>query len=148
MSWSSAGGKPGSRWVVTSAERGLSFVIADSNPEVGHMWRSRWRSLKLFTAGQYNGLPGMRFPADPDTYPGKDDVADFLRTYVEKFELPVRLSTTVTRLSRSGARYLAETTTGPIEADQVVVATGPFQVPFTPEIADAARRRGNPASQR
>ena len=66
------------------------------------MWRSRWRSLKLFTAGQYNGLPGMPFPADPDTYPGKDDVADFLRSYVEKFELPVRLSTTVTRLSAIG----------------------------------------------
>jgi putative flavoprotein involved in K+ transport len=117
------------------AERGLSFVIADSNPEVGHVWRSRWQSLKLFTAGQYNDLPGMRFPADPDTYPGKDDVADFLRAYAEKLELPVRLNTTVTCVSRSGARYLAETTTGPIEADQVVVATGPFQIPFTPHIA-------------
>lgn len=117
------------------AERGLSFVIADSNPEVGHLWRSRWQSLKLFTAGQFNNLPGMRFPADPDAYPGKDDVADFLRAYAEKFELPVRLNTTVTRLSSSGSNYLAETTTGPIEADQVVVATGPFQIPSTPEIA-------------
>ena len=44
------------------AERGLSFVIADANPEVGHMWRSRWQSLKLFTAGQYNDLPGMALP--------------------------------------------------------------------------------------
>ena len=47
------------------AERGLSFVIADANPEVGHIWRSRWQSLKLFTAGQYNNLPGMPFPAEP-----------------------------------------------------------------------------------
>ncbi len=130
------GGQAGLAMGRCLSERGVSFVIADSNPEVGDMWRSRWRSLKLFTAGQYNGLPGMPFPADPDTYPGKDDVADFLRSYVEKFELPVRLSTTVTRLSRSGARYLAETTTEPIEADQVVVATGPFQVPFTPKAAD------------
>ena len=63
------------------AERGRSFVIADANPEVGHVWRSRWQSLKLFTAGQYNDLPGMSFPAERDTYPGKDDVADFLRDY-------------------------------------------------------------------
>ena len=119
------------------AERGLRFVIADANSEVGHMWRSRWRSLKLFTAGQYNDLPGMTFPAVRDTYPGKDDVADFLRAYVERFELPVRLNTTVTRLSRADdGRYRAETTTGPIRADQVVVATGPFQVPFTPALAD------------
>jgi putative flavoprotein involved in K+ transport len=118
------------------AARGLSFVIADSGPEVGHMWRSRWQSLKLFTAGQYNNLPGMPFPAEPDSYPGKDEVADFLQSYAAKFDLPVRLNTTVTRLSRSDdGRYLAETTTGPIEADQVVVATGPFQVPFTPKLA-------------
>lgn len=114
------------------AERGLTFVIADANPEVGHMWRSRWQSLKLFTAGQYNNLPGMEFPAARDSYPGKDKVADFLQAYVDRFELPVRLNTTVTRLSRADdGGYLAETSTGPIRADQVVVATGPFQVPFT-----------------
>ena len=131
------GGQAGLAMGYHLAERGLSFVIADANPEVGHMWRSRWQSLKLFTAGQYNNLPGMAFPAARDTYPGKDDVADFLQAYVEKFELPVRLNTTVTRLSRADdGGYLAETTTGPIRADQVVVATGPFQVPFTPAIAN------------
>ena len=118
------------------AEQGLRFVIADANPEVGHMWRSRWQSLKLFTAGQYNDLPGMPFPAEPDTYPGKDAVADFLAAYVAEFSSrcacarPDRLS-----LGDHG-RYLAETTTGAIKADQVVIATGPFQVPFTPPVAD------------
>ena len=49
----------------------------------------------------------------------------------------MRLNTTVTRLTRTdNGGYLAETTTGPIRADQVVVATGPFQVPFTPPIAN------------
>jgi putative flavoprotein involved in K+ transport len=119
------------------AARGLSFLIADASPEVGHSWRSRWQSLKLFTAGQYNDLPGMSFPAEPDTYPGKDAVADFLEAYVAELGLPLRLNTTVTRLTRGDdGRYRAETTTGPIEADQVVVATGPFQVPFTPAVAD------------
>jgi putative flavoprotein involved in K+ transport len=130
------GGQAGLAMGYHLAERGLSFVIADANPEVGHMWRSRWQSLKLFTAGQYNDLPGMRFPAERDSYPGKDEVADFLQAYAAKYELPVRLNTTVTRLSRThNDRYLAETTTGPIEADQVVVATGPFQAPFVPSIA-------------
>jgi putative flavoprotein involved in K+ transport len=130
------GGQAGLAMGYYLAERGLSFLIADASPEVGHMWRSRWQSLKLFTAGQYNNLPGMRFPAKRDAYPGKDDVADFLRDYAARFELPVRPETAVTRLTREDGRYRAETTTGPIEADQVVVATGPFQVPFTPDVAD------------
>ena len=119
------------------AERGLSFLIADANSEIGQAWRSRWHSLRLFTAGQYNDLPGMPFPAARDTYPGKDDVADFLQSYAARFDLPVRLNTTVTRLCRGerGA-YTAETTSGPIRAQQVVIATGPFQVPFVPGIAD------------
>ena len=131
------GGQAGLAMGYYLAERGLSFVIADANPEVGQIWRSRWQSLKLFTAGRYNNLPGMPFPAEREAYPGKDDVADFLRAYVETFELPVRPNTTVTRLTRTDDDgYLAETTTGPIRADQVVVATGPFQVPFTPPIAN------------
>ena len=28
---------------------------------------------------QYAGLPGLAFPAPPDTYPTKDQVADYLR---------------------------------------------------------------------
>jgi putative flavoprotein involved in K+ transport len=130
------GGQSGLAMGYHLAERGLSFVIADANPEVGHMWRSRWQSMKLFTAGQYNNLPGMEFPAARDSYPGKDEVADFLQAYVERFELPVRLNTTVTRLSRADdGGYVAETTTGTIRAHQVVVATGTFQVPSTPELA-------------
>jgi putative flavoprotein involved in K+ transport len=131
------GGQAGLAMGYHLAERGLPFVIADAGPEVGHTWRSRWRSLKLFTAGRYNGLPGMGFPATGDSYPGKDAVADFLQSYVLRFELPVRVNTLVTRLSRvDDGGYLAETTTGQIRAEQVVVATGPFQVPFTPTIAD------------
>jgi putative flavoprotein involved in K+ transport len=131
------GGQAGLAMGYRLADRGLSFVIADANPEIGHTWRSRWQSLKLFTAGKYNNLPGMSFPAAPDSYAGKDDVADFLQAYAARFALPVRLNTSVIRVTRGDRdTYLAETTTGPIEAAQVVIATGPFQVPFVPEIAE------------
>jgi putative flavoprotein involved in K+ transport len=45
------------------AKRGLRFVILDAGPEIGHVWRSRWDSLTLFTPAQYSGLPGMAFPS-------------------------------------------------------------------------------------
>ena len=115
--------------------RGLDFAIVDGRADVGDSWRSRWTSLTLFTAAQNDGLPGKPFPAPFDTYPNKDDVADFLRDYAAEFELPVRLNSKVTALSRTDEGYVAETASGRIEAKQVVVATGPFQEPFTPEIA-------------
>jgi putative flavoprotein involved in K+ transport len=51
--------------------------------------------------GRYDNLPGLPFPAAPDTYPGKDDVADYLRAYAARFELRVRLNPNVASLTRS-----------------------------------------------
>jgi putative flavoprotein involved in K+ transport len=114
--------------------RGQRFQILDAAPEVGHTWRLRWESLRLFTAAQYDNLPGMAFPAPRDTYPSKDDVADFLCAYAGKFQLPVVLDTKVTSLRRDEF-YEAQTDKGPIRARNVVIATGPFQSPFIPAIA-------------
>jgi putative flavoprotein involved in K+ transport len=41
----------------------------------------RWDSLKLFTPARYSGLPGMPFHGEPDSYPGRDDVASYLTEY-------------------------------------------------------------------
>src|SRR6266581_6639292 len=72
------------------AQRGLRFVILDAGTETGHVWRSRWDSLTLFTPAQYSGLPGVAFPSPKDTYPSKDDVATYLESYISAFDLPVR----------------------------------------------------------
>ena len=80
-------------------EQGIrSFLLIDAGPEVGHVWRNRWDSLRLFTPAEYDALPGMPFPAPAGTYPTKDQVADYLRGYAAAFELPVRLNTRLTRL--------------------------------------------------
>ena len=117
-------------------EQGItSFLLLDAGPEVGHMWRSRWDSLRLFTPAEYDALPGTPFPAPAGTYPTKDEVADYLRGYAAAFELPVRLNTRVTRLTKTGDTFHADTSTGPITAGQVVIATGPFQTPIVPTLA-------------
>src|SRR5918996_628551 len=117
------------------AQRGFRFKILDANAELGDTWRWRWDSLKLFTPAQYDSLPGMPFPAPKDTYPGKDEVADFLKTYAEAFGLPVQLNAAVRSLALEGGIYVARTDQDEFAAKQVVVATGPFQVPFVPELA-------------
>jgi putative flavoprotein involved in K+ transport len=118
------------------ARRGVKFVILDAGSDIGQVWRSRWDSLTLFTPAQYSGLPGMAFPSPKDTYPSKDDVASYLQSYVFAFDLPVKLNAKVTSLSEREGKYLVRTADEGITADQVVVATGPFQVPFVPPVAE------------
>src|SRR3954453_22434553 len=120
------GGQAGPARGYHLAQRGLRFQILDSGPEIGAVWRSRWDSLRLFTSGRYDNLPGLPFPAGADTYPGKDDVADYLAAYAARCELPVRVDTTVTALTRAeNGSYLVKAGADELETDQVVVATGP-----------------------
>ncbi len=119
------------------ADRGADFLLLDAAPEVGHSWRSRWDSLRLFSPAQYDSLPGRPFPAPADTHPGKDAVADYLADYADHFSLPVRLHSPVLRLHRDPhGTYTATTPTGTVRARQAVVATGPFQSPYVPAVAD------------
>ena len=123
------------------SRHGLRFLLVDGAPELGHSWRSRWDSLRLFTPTEYSGLPGLPFPAPPGTYPSKDLVASYLKAYAARFDLPVMLNTQVQHVDRSpasssqeGGFFRVTTSQGTLWARQVVVATGPFQQPNIPRV--------------
>jgi putative flavoprotein involved in K+ transport len=117
------------------ARQGRDFVILEAAEEPAAAWRERWDSLKLFTPVRYNSLPGLTFPGEPGSYPGRDDVAAYLIHYVRHFDLPVALGSRVRSIRKANGGYSVELDDRTYEAQQVVVATGPFQVPFTPAIA-------------
>ena len=108
------------------ARRGREFVILDAGRRVGDNWRSHWDSLRLYSPARVAGLPGMRFPAPPASYPTKDQMADFLETYAATFDLPVRTGVRVTRLARRDGEYLVATDGPSFRCDNVVVASGTF----------------------
>jgi putative flavoprotein involved in K+ transport len=106
-------------------QRGIDFVILDKGARLGESWRRRWDSLRLFTPARYDGLPGWPFPGDERRYPTKDEMADYLEKYAERFGLPVRLGVEVLGLTRNErGLFVVECAEGRIETDQVVVATG------------------------
>jgi putative flavoprotein involved in K+ transport len=118
------------------AQQGRDFTILEAAEEPAAAWHERWDSLKLFTSARYDSLPGMEFPGDPDRYPTRDEVADYLTDYAREFNLPVELNSRVRAIRRQNDCYVVELDDRAYEARQVVVATGPFQVPFVPAIAD------------
>ena len=117
------------------ADQGRRFVILEAADSVGVAWRGRWESMRLFTPRQYSGLAGLPFPGDPNGYPTRDEVIAYLQRYAETFGLPIELNSPVRRLRSSHDGFLLELDGKVIAADQVVVATGPFQRPFEPEFA-------------
>jgi len=117
--------------------QGRRFVILERADSIGAAWRQRWESLTLFTPRRYSALPGLPFPGDPDGYPTRDEVTAYLERYAETFELPIELDSEVTQLERGdNGRFRLDMDGRTIITDQVVVATGPFQVPYVPALAE------------
>ncbi len=118
------------------ADRSRRFAILDRAGSIAASWRGRWDSLTLFTPRRYDSLPGLPFPGDPDGYPTRDEVIAYLERYAETFGLPILLNSNVRRLTAGDAQFLLEVDDRTVAADQVVVATGPFQTPYVPPAAE------------
>jgi putative flavoprotein involved in K+ transport len=121
-------------WALRRAPLGLELV--DRAERVGDSWRRRWDSLRLFSPRASSALPGLALPGEPDGYPTKDELADYLEAYARRLGVPVRTRTGVRRLSIAGGRFHAETERGDVlVARAVVLATGAFEEPIVPPSA-------------
>jgi putative flavoprotein involved in K+ transport len=117
------------------AKEGRHFTILEAADSIGAAWRTRWDSLVLFTPRRYDSLPGLHFPGNPDDYPKRDEVIGYLEEYASTFDLPVELNSPVQTLTPAAGGFLLDLGTRTVEAEQVVVATGPFQIPRVPAFA-------------
>ncbi|MFW3384498.1 UNVERIFIED_CONTAM: NAD(P)-binding domain-containing protein [Kocuria sp. CPCC 205274] len=116
---------------------GRPFLIVDANDRVGDGWRRQWDSLRLYTPAKYDGLPGLPFPAEPWSFPQKDEVAAYLESFALHWDLPVRTSTRVDAVTaRPGGGYSVSIGSDTLTCDNVVVATGTFgRTPYVPDFA-------------
>jgi putative flavoprotein involved in K+ transport len=131
------GGQAGLAMGYFLRRQGRRFVILERGGQIAPAWRERWNSLTLFTPRRYSGLPGLPFPGDPEGYPSRDEVIAYLERHAETFDSPIELNSEVKKLELGDDRRLRLEVDGrTISADQVVVATGPFQTPFVPKLAD------------
>jgi putative flavoprotein involved in K+ transport len=130
------GGQAGLALGYFLAQQGRDFTILEAADAPAAAWRARWDSLRLFTPVGRNSLPGRPFPGDADTYPGRDVVVVYLTDYAEHFKLPVEFGSRVRAVRAADDAYLVDLDDRTYAADQVVIATGPFQVPRVPAIAE------------
>jgi putative flavoprotein involved in K+ transport len=129
------GGQAGLTASYYLSQAALSHVVLEAGPSLGNAWRRRWESLELFTAARYSALPALPFPGDPERFPGKDEVADYLERYAQTLDIPIKLATRAVSLQPCDRGYRIETGSGVYEAKHVIVATGAYQRPVIPPIA-------------
>jgi putative flavoprotein involved in K+ transport len=118
-------------------QHGLSHLVVERQ-RIAERWRSeRWDGLKFQFPNWSVRLPDFPYPhTDPDGFATNREIVDFITAYAAFVAPPLRCGVAVTSLRcRDGASgFAAETSEGPIEADNVVVATGPYQRPVIPPL--------------
>jgi putative flavoprotein involved in K+ transport len=125
------GGGPAGLAVAAMLGRGGTRpLVLERGPEVGARWRTRYDRLHLHTVRWLSGLPGHAIPRRYGRWPSRDRVCDYLRDYAEHHGLDVRCGVEVQRIDRG---WRLETSTGPFEADRVIVATGYNGEPVVPD---------------
>jgi putative flavoprotein involved in K+ transport len=108
---------------------------------VGERWRSeRWNSLAFQFPNWMMRLPGYTYDGDdPDGFMGRDGVVRFIENYSLRIAPPLRSGIRVNALrpEPGTTRLVVETDSFSLDADNVVVATGPYQEPSIPAFSVA-----------
>ena len=133
------GGQAGLAMSYRLKQRGLSHLVIERG-RIAERWRSeRWHGLRFQFPNWSVRLPDFPFPhTDPDGFATSQQIIDFIEAYAAFVAPPTRCGVAVTRLRRrdDAAGFVAETSSGAIEAENVVVATGPYQRPLVPHLLD------------
>jgi putative flavoprotein involved in K+ transport len=120
-------------------EAGREHIVLERRQTLGGGWQDRWDGFRLVSPNWITSLPGFDYDGDdPDGYMPRDAVVDRTVRYAGMIDAPVRLGTTVQRLSTlddRGRRFRLDTESGPIETRNVVVATGGFHTPRIPDVS-------------
>jgi putative flavoprotein involved in K+ transport len=129
------GGQAGLATAHVARTLGLRPLVLDASDAAGGSWPNYYDSLTLFSPARFSSLPGLPFPGDPNRYPRRDEVVDYLDAYTRRLDAEIRRSHRVDRVAPRDGGFLVSTTDGTtVEAPLVIAASGGFGTPYRPDL--------------
>jgi cation diffusion facilitator CzcD-associated flavoprotein CzcO len=120
----------------------LDFIILEKEREVASSWRRHYERLHLHTVKQFSSLPFLPFPNDYPRYVPRNLFIKYLDGYTAHFNLQPRFGETVRAIRREADQWLVESTSPPIRAANVVIASGYNTEPSMPAVAGLDKFKG------
>ena len=131
------GGQAGLALSYHLALSGREHVIFERG-RVAERWRSeRWDSLHFQFPNRMIRLPGCSYDGDdPDGFSERDQIVGFISDYAARNAAPLRCGVNVTGLRQDeDGRLIVSAGSMSMIAANVVIATGPYQLPKLPSYA-------------
>jgi len=134
------GGQAGLAMSFHLKQLGHEHIVLEQE-RVAERWRSeRWDSLMFQFPNWTIQLPGHTYPTnDPEGFAPRDEVVRFIESFATLIGAPVRCGVRVLSVGQKpgSERFLVQTDNEMLEAVNVVLATGPYQLPSIPPLDDA-----------
>jgi putative flavoprotein involved in K+ transport len=132
------GGQAGLAMSYHLSRNDIDHVILEKNT-IAHSWKTqRWDAFCLVTPNWQCQLPGFTYPGnDPKGFMLRDDIVAYVESYAERIAAPVHEGVAVTRLKQEeNGRFLLETSSGEMSADNIVLAVSGYHVPNVPRMSE------------
>jgi putative flavoprotein involved in K+ transport len=134
------GGHTGISAAIEIQRMGLSALVVDREERIGDNWRLRYRGLKLHNKTPVNHLRYLPFPVTFPEYIPKDQMANWLESYVDIMEVDFWLQTSFegadydAATGRWTARLTREGASRVLHPKHIVLATSVSGAPSIPVI--------------
>ncbi|NDX01719.1 MSMEG_0569 family flavin-dependent oxidoreductase [Acinetobacter baumannii] len=118
---------------------GIDHVVLEKESELTHAWRQkRWDNFTLVTPNWQCLLPDHPYNGnDPDGFMKKNEIVEYLDSFIEKLNPPALLNVQVTHVAKvAPQQFEIETNLGKTTANQLVVAAGGYHTPIYPKLSE------------
>jgi putative flavoprotein involved in K+ transport len=129
------GGQSGLATAHALIAHGLRPLVLEAGDEPVGSWPHYYNSLTLFSPARYSALPGLPFPGDPERYPHRDEVVDYLRTYATRLDADTRTGQYVAEVAEDKGFRVTTADGTSFAAPIVIAATGGFGNPYRPALS-------------
>ena len=119
------------------SQHGIDHLVLE-RARIGERWRSeRWDSLRFQFPNRYLHLPGFPYTGDePESFMHRDGIVTIIERYAEYIQAPIRCGVDVQSIeSGESGQYLVDAGDQQFLAENVIVATGPYQRTLIPPVA-------------
>ncbi len=117
---------------------GIEHIVIEKK-EMLQTWKNeRWDSFYLVTPNWMTNLPGIDgdLPYD-NAYMTKNEIYAWLKKFLDHVNPDYREHTVIERLKKIDGIYELKTDKGTYHAEKIVIATGMFNQPFIPKVAES-----------
>ena len=111
----------------------MPAVVLEAGDRPVGSWPHYYDSLRLFSPAVFSSMPGLPFAGEPDRYPARDEVVDYLEKYAETIPVKIQTGTRVVTVRQDEGDFWVVTAEGrELRAAGIVAASGSFSNPHRP----------------